>query len=95
MDDSESLEALSNVLNEISSNPYDIALHRKHIQLSAANDEDQANSARQMMTGFWPAGDEIWLPLITSRIQQGVDTLDDVLDVLAQFQKAEGDYLCM
>ena len=95
MDETQTLEALSNLLTEISSNPYDIALHAKHIKLSVeSGSEEQVNAARQMMTGFWPAGDEVWLPLINSRIQQGVDTLDDVMEVIGLFEIAEEDYLC-
>lgn len=95
MDEAQSLEALSNVLTDISANPYDISLHAKHIKLSVdSGSDEQANVARQMMTGFWPAGDEVWMPIVDTRIQQGVDALDDVMEILGLFESAERDYLC-
>lgn len=95
MDESTSLEALADLLTQISENPYDISLHAKHIQLASASGmEDQLVAARQMLTAYWPAGDEVWLPTIESRIQKGADTFEDTLEILALFQTAEEDYLC-
>ncbi|KAH8114308.1 hypothetical protein DFH11DRAFT_1593741 [Phellopilus nigrolimitatus] len=94
MDESQSLEVLSDVLTQISANPYDLTLHARHIQLASVSGmDDQLNAARQMLTGFWPAGDEVWLPMIEARMQKGMDILDDVLEILALFQTAEEDYL--
>ena len=96
MDETQSLEALSELLTKISENPYDLSLHAQHIQLAAASGmDDQLAAARQMLTAFWPAGDEIWLPMIENQIEKGVDSPEKVLEVLALFQSAEDDYLCM
>lgn len=95
MDDEQKLEALSKILTELSSNPYDLSLHVQHIKLTSLPGlEDEANSARQMLTGFWPAGDEIWMPLIDAKINEGVDTMEAALEVLVMFENAENDYLC-
>ncbi|KLO06957.1 hypothetical protein SCHPADRAFT_670625 [Schizopora paradoxa] len=94
MDDEQKLEALSKILTELSSNPYDLSLHVQHIKLTSLPGlEDEANSARQMLTGFWPAGDEIWMPLIDAKIKEGVDTVEAALEVLVMFETAESDYL--
>ncbi len=95
MDEEQNLEALSKLLTELSSNPYDLSLHVQHIKLTSLPGlEDEANSARQMMTGFWPAGDDIWVPLIDAKIKEGVDSVEAALEVLALFEAAENDYLC-
>ncbi|KAI5116436.1 hypothetical protein M0805_006250 [Coniferiporia weirii] len=94
MDESKCLETLSDLLTRISANPYDLSLHAQHIHLASTNGmDDQATAARQMLTNFWPAGDEIWLKIIESRAQQNMETLDDALEVLALFRTAEEDYL--
>ncbi|THH01889.1 hypothetical protein EW145_g6837, partial [Phellinidium pouzarii] len=78
----------------VSASPYDISLHAQLIQLALASGMDnQVTAARQLLLRFWSAGEEVWLPTIEARIHQGVDTLGDVLDVLALFQTAEEDYL--
>ncbi|EJC97945.1 uncharacterized protein FOMMEDRAFT_97432 [Fomitiporia mediterranea MF3/22] len=93
-DESKSLEALSETLTHISTNPYDLSLHAQHVQLALASGMgDQVTAARQMLTAYWPAGDEVWLPIIDLRISQGTDTVEDALEVLTLFQTAEEDYL--
>ena len=95
MDETQSLEALSDLLTKISESPYDLSLHAQHIQLATASGmEDQLVAARQMLTSFWPTGDEVWLPIINAHIEQGLDTPEKVLEALTLFQTAEDDYLC-
>lgn len=98
MDGVESLEALSNILTSISENPYDFSLHVQHINVAETLGEDQkdpALSAREMMTGFWAAGEEVWLPLINARkASVDLDTEEGVAEVLGVYEKAEDDYLC-
>lgn len=96
MDEIENLEALSNILTEISANPYDLSLHVKHIELAKSDEmEEQEDSARQMFTAYWLAGDEVWLPLLEVKMCKGVDTLDEAKEMNELFEKAEDDYLCM
>lgn len=95
MDEAESLEALSNLLTQLSSTPYDISLHAQHIQLADATGiEEQVQAARDMLTSFWPAGDEVWIPMIDAKEKEGVDTAESVQNVLALYELAEADYLC-
>ena len=98
MDEAESLEALSNILTSISENPYNFSLHVQHINVAEAlgdGQQDQALSARDLMTGFWAAGDEIWFPLINAKkASVDLDDEDGVADVLEVYEKAEEDYLC-
>lgn len=98
MDEVESLEALSNILTSISETPYDFSLHVQHINVAETlgeGQQDQALSAREMMTGFWAAGEEVWLPLIDARkAAVDLDTEEGVVEVLEVYEKAEDDYLC-
>ena len=95
VEDVESLDSLSEILTAISENPYDISLHAKHIQLALKyGQEDQANEARRLMTMFWAASDDVWLPLMEHRLQQGQDTVQDALEIHELLQRAENDYLC-
>lgn len=47
-----------------------------------------------MLTSFWPAGDEVWIPMIDAKEKEGVDTAESVQNVLALYELAEADYLC-
>ena len=95
MEESDSLEAISNLLTELSSNPYDISLHSQFIRLAEDSGmDDQLLAAREMMIGFWPASEEVWLPIIRGRIEEGADDVESVREILARFEVAELDYLC-
>ena len=98
MQEAESLEALSRILTSISENPYDFALHIQHINVTEAlgeSQQDQALSAREMMTGFWAAGEEVWFPLINARKSSvDLDGEEGVAEILETYEKAEDDYLC-
>lgn len=98
MDEAESLEALSNILTSISENPYDLFLHVQHINVAESlgeGQQDQALSAREMMTGFWAVGEEVWFPLINAKkASVNLDTEEGVAEVLEVYEKAEDDYLC-
>ena len=98
MDEAESLEALSNILTSISETPYDFSLHVQHINVAETlgeGQQDQALSAREMMTGFWAAGEEVWFPLINAKkASVDLDTEEGVAEVLELYEKAEDDYLC-
>lgn len=98
MDEVESLEALSNILTSISETPYDLSLHVQHINVAETLGEDQqgqALSAREMMTCFWPAGEDVWFPLINAKkASVDLDTEGGVAEVLDVYEKSEDDYLC-
>jgi len=98
MDEAQSLEALSNILTSISETPYDFSLHVQHINVAETlgeGQQDQALSAREMMTGFWAAGEEVWFPLINAKKSTvDMDTEEGVAEVLEVYEKAEDDYLC-
>jgi hypothetical protein len=98
MDEVESLEALSNILTSISETPYDFSLHVQHISIAETlgeGQQEQALSAREMMTGFWAAGEEVWFPLIDAKkAVVDLDTEEGVAEVLDVYEKAEDDYLC-
>ena len=96
MDETEALEALASLLETLSQNPYDISVHAQHIRVAAQTGmDDQVHSAREMMTGLWAAGEDIWLPLIEDNLKDtDVNTLAGTSEVLALFNRAEADYLC-
>ena len=97
MEEADALEALSNTLTLLTEDPYDITLHAQHVRLARASGmEDQLESALEMVTSFWAAGDYVWLSLleIKSKVLD-LDKAEDVHALLALFERAEEDYLCM
>ena len=97
MDDSHSLDALDNVLNDVAEKPYDASTHARHIQLTQSLEgmESEITSAMEMMTQFLAAGEEVWLPLINAKMQEvDLDTEEGVAELLALYARAESDYMC-
>lgn len=93
--ESEQLEILSNVLTQLESSPHDINLHAQHIKLTTQLGMlDQAQEAREMLTRLWPAGDEVWLPLIEHRLKAGIQSVNDAKAILELLNVAEFDFLC-
>ncbi|KII83027.1 hypothetical protein PLICRDRAFT_180796 [Plicaturopsis crispa FD-325 SS-3] len=90
MDDASNLEALANMLTELSQNPYDISLHAEHIRLSKlANDDVQLQSALELATNYLAAIDDVWIPLIEAKQR----VVEDATELLGLYEKAESDYL--
>jgi hypothetical protein len=97
MDDSHSLDALANILNDIAEKPYDAPTHAMHIRLTQSLEgmESEITSAMEMMTQFLAAGEEVWLPLINAKMQElDLDTEEGVVELLALYTRAESDYMC-
>ena len=97
MDDSHSLDALANILNDVAEKPYDVPTHAKHIRLTQSLEgmESEITSALEMMTQFLAAGEEVWLPLINAKMQElDLDTEEGVVELLALYTRAESDYMC-
>ena len=96
MNEADALEALSAILERLTDNPYDIALHVEHIRIARATGmEDQVDAALDMVTTFWAAGDAVWLPLLERKIATSdLQSPDDLKATLQLFTRAEGDYLC-
>jgi len=97
MDETESLEALANILTAVAERPYDISLHAQHVKLAQSLEgmESEAQSAMEMMTQLVAAGDDVWVPLLNSK-EQSVDleTEGGVQELLELYSRAEDDYLC-
>jgi len=98
MDESQSLDALANILTSLSQSPFDISLHAQHIRLAKSMksfDPTHLSAAREMFKSHFPAGNEVWMPLIKDK-EDSVDMNDpeSVLDMLELYSTAEGDYLC-
>ncbi|THH19088.1 hypothetical protein EW146_g2006 [Bondarzewia mesenterica] len=95
MDETESLEALSNLLTELLEKPYDISLHAQHIRLASATGmEDQVRDAREMVTTYWAAGDEVWIPLIEAKEKLvNLESREGLQEILDLYNRAESDYL--
>lgn len=95
-EEAEALGVLSEIMSAIQEDPYDLSLHAKHIQEAQKYGlPEQANDARRLMTNFWAAADDVWLPLIDHRLQQDRNTVEDALEIHDLFNRAEDDYLCM
>jgi len=97
MDETESLDALSNILSSVAERPYDISVHAQHVKLAQSLEgmEAEAQSAMEMMTQLVAAGDEVWLPLLDAK-EQSVDleTMGGAEELLELYSRAERDYLC-
>ncbi|KAI0366626.1 RNA-binding protein Prp24 [Pilatotrama ljubarskyi] len=95
MNEADTLEALSGILERLTENPYDISLHAEHIRIARSTGiDDQVESALEMMTAFWAAGEEVWLPLIQRKLEQSnLQYPQDLRAVLDLFNRAEQDYL--
>ena len=89
------LEALAQVLSELSEHPYDTALHARHIRLAQSLEETEVHSAMEMLTQFLSAGEDVWLELIRAK-ETSVDfsKAEGVEELLALYSRAEADYLC-
>ncbi|KZT27355.1 hypothetical protein NEOLEDRAFT_1060705 [Neolentinus lepideus HHB14362 ss-1] len=95
MDESDNLEALSNLLTELSTSPYDFSLHVQHLRLaSATRMEEQENEAREMFANFFAVTDEVWVPLVEAKEKAfDIRTMEGVKEVLETYERAESDYL--
>jgi squamous cell carcinoma antigen recognized by T-cells 3 len=98
MDESQTLDALATILTSLSQTPFDISLHVQHIRLAQSVqsiDQSHLSAAREMFTIHFPAGDEVWMPIIKEK-EESVDLneAEGILDVLELFSKAEADYFC-
>lgn len=97
MDETESLNTLSEVLTAVAEKPYDITAHAQHIRLtkSLAGMEGEAQSAMEMMVQLVAAPEEIWLSLLDAKENAvDLDTKEGVEELLALYLQAENDYLC-
>jgi squamous cell carcinoma antigen recognized by T-cells 3 len=97
MDETQALDALSNLLNDLSQKPYDISLHVQHIRLAESTKEleSQVHTARDMFVNFVAAGDDVWIPLIEGKENSvDLDSKDGLEEILALYMRAEEDYLC-
>ncbi|KAK0188159.1 hypothetical protein F5146DRAFT_1141608 [Armillaria mellea] len=95
MDEAKTLDALANVLNDISEKPYDFSLHVQHISLarSLLGMESELQSAIEMMSNFYSVGGDLWLDLIEDKkASLDLGTVDGVAELLAVYERAESDY---
>ena len=97
MNEVDALEALSTILERLTDNPYDIALHVEHIRVARATGmDDQVDAALDMVTAFWAAGDAVWLPLVERKIAiSDLHSPEDLQAIFDLFARGEQDYLCM
>ncbi|KAF9257513.1 hypothetical protein L218DRAFT_910382 [Marasmius fiardii PR-910] len=96
MDNTQALEAFTNVLNLLTEKPYDISLHLQHIRLANGLEgmDIEAKAALETFTTFYAAGDEVWLPLIEAKEKSSdMSSAQDVAELLTLYERAEGDYL--
>ncbi|KIM89071.1 hypothetical protein PILCRDRAFT_812968 [Piloderma croceum F 1598] len=99
MDESRALDALATILSSLTLSPFDISLHAQHIRLAQSIqsfDPSHLSAAREMLTTHFPAGDEVWIPLIKEK-EESVDLnqTEGILDTLELYSRAEVDYLSM
>ena len=95
MDEVDNLEALSNVLERLTENPYDPFLHAEHIRIAQATGmQDQVESAVEMMSAYWALNDQIWMLVIQPKLESAHESVENIKSLLGLFQRAEEDYLC-
>lgn len=64
------LESLSKLLTSLTESPYSLQLHAKHIQLTTHPDlADQFEGAAQLLTQFYAATDQVWLPYLQAKLR--------------------------
>ncbi|KAJ7175442.1 hypothetical protein C8R46DRAFT_64994 [Mycena filopes] len=96
MNESQSLDALADVLVKLEGKPFDLDLHATHIRLTQSLEgmQEDALSAMELMTSFFAAGEEVWLALLNAKeAAVDLDTVNGVEELLALYTRAEGDYL--
>ncbi|KAG8973011.1 Splicing factor [Tulasnella sp. 425] len=93
----QALEALPEALTAVQETPLAYTLHYRALALlQAIGMEDQLEAARNTLTNYLAVADDIWIPLLESKIAQtnvpDVE-IDAFIDVEEMFMKAERDYL--
>ena len=97
MDDEQALETFTNILNLLSEKPYDFSLHLQHVRIanSLQGMDTEARAALETFTSFYATGDDVWMPLIEAKeASTDMTSAQSVLELLALYEQAEGDYLC-
>lgn len=95
MDESQSLDALGNILSELEGKAFDFATHIRLTQSLEGMQEEVKLSALEMMTTFVAAGEDIWLAVIKAKEEMlDLETANGVEELLALYKRAEEDYLC-
>ncbi|KAF9811778.1 hypothetical protein IEO21_06434 [Rhodonia placenta] len=95
MEEADALEALSTILTRLTENPYDLSLHAEHVRLARETGmQDQVESALEMVTAFWAAGDHIWQPLLEHKVKSGsLESAEHLQEIMGMYERAEADYL--
>ncbi|KAF5338939.1 hypothetical protein D9611_008706 [Ephemerocybe angulata] len=95
MDEAQSLEAVANILGEISLRPFDLSLHLRHVELAKTLDDLESQlTAFQMASEFLAVGDDIWVPYIDAKAKSvDLETEAGVEELLQLYERAEADYL--
>jgi len=97
MHQSDSLEALSNLLTQTADNSHDFSLHVQHAKLALSLEgmEAEAQLALETTAGFSAIDDEVWLPLIKAKESSlYLTSRAGVEELLELYERAENDYLC-
>ncbi|KAK7048174.1 ATP-dependent DNA helicase PIF1 [Favolaschia claudopus] len=95
MEESQSLDALSNILTQLETKPFDLSLHAAHIRLTQSLEglQPDALAAMEMMSSFYAVGEDLWLALIQAKENAvHVNTANGVEELLALYRRAEEDY---
>jgi hypothetical protein len=93
---SDGLDALANLLTELTVNSFDINLHVQHINLARSLDmEPEVLVAQEMAASYLAVGDDVWIPLIEAKLSSAnLENPADVSEALELYARAEADYLC-
>jgi hypothetical protein len=97
MDESQTLDALADLLTLLSEKPFDISLHAQHIRLAQAAEgmESELQTALEMVPNILAAGEEVWIPLINAKESSlDLESAIGVEELLVLYARAEADYLC-
>ncbi|KIL67874.1 hypothetical protein M378DRAFT_159079 [Amanita muscaria Koide BX008] len=96
MDQAQSLDALSGVINDLSEKPHDVNLHAKHINIaqSLGGMDSEVQSAMETLTEYLAASEDVWLFLLDKKEKSlDLNTASGIEELLAFYERAEADYL--
>ncbi|KAG8985477.1 hypothetical protein FRB90_004683, partial [Tulasnella sp. 427] len=93
----QALEALPAALMAAQESPLSYTAHYRAMGLlEATGMEDQLPAARTNLTNYLAAADDVWIPLLQSKIAEtdaAEPEIDVFIDLEEMFLKAERDYL--
>ena len=99
MDEAQSLDVLTKLLEQLSEDAYNISLHAQHLRLAQSTPAlaSQVIPACEMFTAYLAAGEDVWTPLLDAKhaaLDMNSPSAEVLEELLGLYDSAEEDYLC-